>query len=190
MTFSLVIHLSNEEYTVGGRPGARCSLDARTSCIEAGDSLECAESDVARIADKLAKASIAITVLPQTNLYLQDRGQGTPDRRGLTRLHELRARGVTVALGADNVRDAFGPVGRHDPRHVLALAVGAAHLDPPLGDHLPLITTAARRGMGLPELTVDGSAVEDLLICDAGDTSDLITGAELRPLSETRSLTR
>lgn len=150
----------------------------------------CDESDVARIADKLAKASIAITVLPQTNLYLQDRGQGTPDRRGLTRLHELRARGVTVALGADNVRDAFCPVGRHDPRHVLSLAVVAAHLDPPLGDHLPMITTAARRGIGLPELTVDGAAVEDLLICDASDTSDLITGAELRPLSETRSLTR
>lgn len=149
-----------------------------------------AENDVARIADKLVEAGVAVTVLPQTNLYLQDRRQGTPDRRGLTRLHELRARGVTVALGADNVRDAFCPVGRHDPRHVLSLAVVAAHLDPPLGSHLPLITTAARRGMGLPDLTVDGAAVEDLLICDANNTSDLISGAALRPLSETRSSMR
>ncbi|MDJ0822175.1 MAG: amidohydrolase family protein, partial [Paracoccaceae bacterium] len=143
------------------------------------------QQDVARIADKLAGARISVAMLPQTNLYLQGRRDGTPDRRGVTLVHELRAAGVNVTIGADNVRDAFCPIGRHDPLHVLGLSVLAAHLDPPFGDHLPLITTNARRALGLAPLTVDGAGFGDLLIVDATDTSDLLSGAQPRPLSET-----
>ena len=142
------------------------------------------ESDVKRIADKLARARIAVAMLPQTNLYLQGRTGGTPNRRGVTRLHELRRAGVTVTIGADNVRDAFCPIGKLDPLHVLGLSVLAAHLDPPFGNHLPLITTNARTALGLEPLTVDGAAIGDLLIVDATDTSDLLSGAHPRPLSE------
>ena len=142
------------------------------------------DSDVARIADKLCRANIALVALPQTNLYLQGRRAGTPDRRGLTRIQELRAAGVTVALAADNVRDAFCPIGRHDPLHVLSLAVLAAHLDPPFADHLPLITSAARVAMGLAPITIDGAAATDLLVADTGSTSDLLSGARLRPFTE------
>jgi cytosine deaminase len=75
--------------------------------------------------------------------------RGTPDRRGITRLHELTARGVKTVIGTDNVRDAFCPVGRHDPVHSLALAVLAGHLDPPFGPHLRTVTSAARAALGL-----------------------------------------
>ncbi|RYG90315.1 amidohydrolase [Loktanella sp. IMCC34160] len=142
-------------------------------------------SDVARIADKLRRAEIAVAMLPQTNLYLQGRNGGTPDRRGVTRLKELRAAGVTVVVGADNVRDAFCPIGRHDPLYVLGLAVLAAHLDPPLGDHLPLITTHAERALGLPVQSVVGARAQDLLCIDATDTSELFSGAVPCRLSET-----
>lgn len=141
-------------------------------------------ADVARIADKLARAGIAVAMLPQTNLYLQGRNGGTPTRRGITRLHELRKAGVTVTLGADNVRDAFCPIGRHDPLHVLGLGVLVAQLDPPFGDHLPLVTTNAQVALGLPPWTVDGAAVHDLIAFDASDTSDLLTGPAPRRLSE------
>ena len=36
--------------------------------------------------DKLAQTSITIAALPTTNLYLQGRNCGTPDRRGITRV--------------------------------------------------------------------------------------------------------
>jgi cytosine deaminase len=62
--------------------GHACSLASRDA------------ADVARIGDKLAAAGIAVAALPATNLYLQGRRAGTPDRRGITRLHELAARGV------------------------------------------------------------------------------------------------
>ncbi|MCA0956175.1 amidohydrolase family protein [Mameliella alba] len=153
-------------------------------CGHACSMANLAPNDVSRIADKLARAGIAVAMLPQTNLYLQGRNDGTPDRRGVTRLHELRAAGVTVTVGADNVRDAFCPIGRHDPLHVLGLSVLAAHLDPPFGDHLPLITTNARRALGLAPQTVDGAAIGDLFFVDATDSSDLLSGAARRPLSE------
>lgn len=143
-------------------------------CGHACSLANCDAKATARIADKLAKADIAVAVLPQTNLYLQGRGPGTPDRRGLTRLHELRAAGVRTVLGSDNVRDAFCPIGRHDPLHSLALAVLAAHLDPPFGRHLPLITTDARRALGLEPLTVDGADLGDLLVFDASSVSELL----------------
>lgn len=142
------------------------------------------ETEVARIADKLARAGIAVAMLPQTNLYLQGRVNGTPDRRGVTRIRELRSAGVTVTLGADNVRDAFCPIGRHDPLHILGLSVLAAHLDPPLGDHFPLITTNAQRALGLASRTVDGAAIGDLLVFDATDSSELLCGVKARSLTD------
>ncbi|MCU4652715.1 amidohydrolase family protein [Roseibacterium sp. SDUM158016] len=145
--------------------GHACSLASRE------------EADVARIGDKLAAAGIAVVALPATNLYLQGRRDGTPDRRGITRLHELAARGVGIVIGTDNVRDAFCPVGRHDPLHSLSLAVLAAHLDPPFGRHLPAITTTARRAMGLAPLHVDGAEVADLLCFEVPSLSGLIAGA-------------
>ena len=127
-----------------------------------------------RVAGKLAKADIAVAALPATNLYLQGRSAGTPDRRGITRIQELRDAGVTVTIGADNVRDAFCPIGNHNPLTTLSLAVLGAHLDPPFEDHLDLITTSASKALGLAPTTVDGAVPGDLLVFDATSLSDLI----------------
>ena len=131
---------------------------------------------LARLADKLARAGIAVACLPTTNLYLQGRTDGTPDRRGLTRVRELRASGVAVLAGTDNVRDAFCPLGRHDPLHALALTVLGAHLDPPFGACLPMITTNAQTALGLAPIHVDGAAIGDLILFDAETMPDLLAG--------------
>lgn len=128
------------------------------------------------LAEKLAQAGVAVACLPSSNLYLQGRGGGTPDRRGLTRVRELLDAGVRVLAGTDNVRDAFCPLGRHDPLHSLALATLAAHLDPPYGRFLPMITTNAEQALGLVPTYVDGAAIGDLLLFDAATTPDLLAG--------------
>jgi len=135
-----------------------------------------APDDTARIADKLARAGIAVAALPTTNLYLQGRRAGTPDRRGITRLQELEAHGVATVIGSDNVRDAYCPIGRHDPAFALSVAVLAGHLDPPFGRHLPKITTTARRALGLSALTVDGAPARDLVAYPVASLSELLSG--------------
>lgn len=160
-----------------------CNFEGPILCGHACSLASLPAADVSRIADKLARAGIAVAMLPQTNLYLQGRTDGTPERRGITRIKELRAAGVTVTVGADNVRDAFCPIGRHDPLYVLSLAALTAHLDPPYADHLPLITSNARKSLGLSPLTVDTATAEDLLVFAVTDSSELLSGAAFQPMS-------
>jgi cytosine deaminase len=81
----------------------------------------------AEIADLVARAGIGIVALPHTNLYLQGRGHA-PMPRGLTAVAALRAAGVDVAAGADNLQDPFNPVGRACPFETAGLMVLTSHL--------------------------------------------------------------
>lgn len=138
---------------------------------------------MARLTDKLLRAGIHICALPTTNLYLQDRRQGTPNRRGLTRLLELHAAGVPIIVASDNVADAFCPVGQHDPRAALHLAVLAAHLDPPVGHWLPAITVNAATGIGLDPPYVDDAPITALRLCEVASTAEFVrTQAPLIPI--------
>ena len=82
-----------------------------------------------RISELVAEAGIPVIALPHTNLFLQGRGRA-PMPRGLTAVSALRAAGVTVAAGADNLQDPFNPVGRACPFETAGLMVMAAHLLP------------------------------------------------------------
>ncbi len=145
-------------------------------CGHAVSLMDRAPDDFARITEKLLQTNITICALPTTNLYLQGRGTGSPDRRGLTPLKDLHRAGVPVIVASDNVRDAFCPLGQHDPRAALHLACLTAHLDPPLGQWLPLITHGAQRALGRAPIYIDGARRSDLLSCDVADLASLIAG--------------
>lgn len=134
--------------------------------------------------DRVAEAGITVAALPATNLYLQDRGAGTPTRRGMTRIHEMAAAGVPTVFGSDNVGDAYCPMGRHDPLFSLELAALAAHLDPPLGGWLPAISTRAALALGCPAVFLDEAPMEQLLLLDAGCTAEMARTAERMPLTD------
>jgi cytosine deaminase len=87
------------------------------------------ESDQRAIAELVAEAGIDVIALPHTNLFLQGRGH-VPMPRGLTAVAALRAAGVNVAAGADNLQDPFNPLGRACPFETAGLMVLAAHLLP------------------------------------------------------------
>lgn len=164
------------------------NFDGPILCGHAVSLMDRSPADFDRISDKCARAGITVCTLPVTNLYLQGRSDGTPDRRGITRVRELRAAGVPVVVGSDNVADAFCPLGAHDPRAALALACVTAHLDPPLGDWLPAITTDAAQALGRAPVFVDGARIDDLLACDVTHTANLISGrTPLHPAQETLS---
>lgn len=126
--------------------------------------------------DLIAESGIAIAALPTTNLYLQGRTDGTPDRRGISRLRELRAAGVPVVVGSDNVADAFCPTGAHDPMAALGLAVLGAHLDPPFGRWITAITTDAARALGRTPVHVIGAPAQVLRLSRANSLSTLLSG--------------
>jgi cytosine/creatinine deaminase len=81
------------------------------------------------VIDGIAKAGITVIVLPETNLFLQDRGDITPRRRGITLVRELIAAGVKVRFGTDNVRDWFFPFGDGDMLDTALFSAVAAGVD-------------------------------------------------------------
>jgi cytosine deaminase len=84
-----------------------------------------------RVIDALASAGITVVCLPTTNLYLQDREDNAPQRRGLAPLRELARAGVPLRFASDNVRDAFFPYGSADLLDVAQLIVVAGHIEDP-----------------------------------------------------------
>lgn len=133
------------------------------------------ESDLAVLADEVRRAGIGIITLPITNLYLQGWNHTSAVPRGIAPMRQLRAAGVRVAAGADNVRDPFNPVGRSDPFETASLLVVAAHLTP--AEALGAVTDDARDVMALPPAGPRVGARADLLAVDAASVGEAVAFA-------------
>ena len=85
-------------------------------------------------------------------------------------------RGVDVALGQDDIEDAYYPFGRHN---LLEVAFLAAHLldmrsAPQQEVLVDLVTTSAARVLGLPDYGLREGGPADLLVHEATRTVDLL----------------
>ncbi|MFT5530741.1 MAG: cytosine deaminase [Candidatus Poriferisodalaceae bacterium] len=127
------------------------------------------------IATLVARAGIGIVALPQTNLFLQARGQTEAPPRGITPVSVLRDAGVLVAAGGDNVQDPFNLMGRGDPFETAALMVMAGHLDP--GVALETVGDAGRSLLGLPQAGVKVGMKADLVAVRATTIRDAVASA-------------
>ena len=103
--------------------------------------------------------------LPETNLFLQDRGDATPRRRGLTLVRELISAGVNVRLGTDNVRDWFFPFGDGDMLDTALFAAVSAGVDDDASLLAGLCNGRAALAPGEPAdfVLVPASSIEDAL---------------------------
>ncbi|WGD28556.1 cytosine deaminase [Ancylobacter sp. WKF20] len=126
------------------------------------------EDAIDRTLDLVARAGVAVVSLPMCNLYLQDRQAGrTPRWRGITLLHEMKARGIEVMVASDNARDPFYAYGDLDLVEVYREATRIAHLDHPFADWPAIVasTPAALMGLAAGRIAVDHPA--DLIILTA-----------------------
>jgi len=79
---------------------------------------------VSKLIPLMAEAELSVVCNPLVNIHLQGRHDTYPKRRGLTRVPELMAAGLTVALGQDDIMDPWYPMGSHD---MLEVAHMGAH---------------------------------------------------------------
>jgi len=124
--------------------------------------------------DRVAQAGISVVSLPMCNLYLQDRhADRTPRRRGITLIHEMKARGIPISFASDNTRDPFYAYGDLDMLEVLREAVRIGHLDHTGPDWVQavLTTPAASCVFDLPSLAPGAPA--DLVMCKARSWTEL-----------------
>ena len=132
----------------------------------------------AQVAARVAATRVAVVCNPQTNLFLQARGQRSTPVRGLTALRALLDAGATVAGGGDNLRDPFNVVGRADPLETASLLVTAGHLTPE--EAYAAVSVGARAAMGLAEVRVEAGFPAELLAVRASSLGEAIAGGTSR----------
>lgn len=134
-----------------------------------------------RICDGLAAAQIGAVTLPAANLFLQGRGAPLLAPRGLTRVTELRAAGVAVACGSDNIQDPFVPTGSGDMLEIARWTFLAAHLHSrELAHAFAMASSIPAQLIGLTDYGLREGARADLLITDAEDAADLVASGPLQ----------
>ena len=152
--------------------------------ITVGHCCSLSAQDEARALDTLdlvAEAGLNVVSLPLCNLYLQDRhASRTPRMRGVTLVHEMKARGINVSFASDNTRDPFYAYGDLDMIEVMRQATRIAHLDHSDADWTRAFTANPARACGFSASAFEIGAPADLVICNARDWTELFA----RPQSD------
>jgi cytosine deaminase len=151
------------------------------------------EAEALDTLDLVARAGLDVVSLPMCNLYLQDRhedrtggqggGQGasrTPRRRGITLVHEMKARGINVSFASDNTRDPFYAYGDMDMLEVMREATRIGHLDHADPDWTAAFVTNPAAACGFDAPSLMPGAPADLVICKARSWTELFA----RPQSD------
>ena len=86
---------------------------------------------VSKLLPLIAEAGVAAIPNPLINITLQGRHDTYPKRRGLTRVKELRAHGVTVGWGQDCVLDPWYSLGTADMLDVAFMGLHVAQMTSP-----------------------------------------------------------
>ncbi|MCX7238968.1 MAG: amidohydrolase family protein [Burkholderiales bacterium] len=83
---------------------------------------------VSKLLPLIAQAGVSVVSNPLINITLQGRHDTYPKRRGMTRVPELLAQGVTVAFGHDCVMDPWYSLGSADMLEVASMGLHVAQM--------------------------------------------------------------
>ena len=127
----------------------------------------------------IAEAGVAAIPNPLINITLQGRADTYPKRRGMTRVPELLAAGVTVAFGQDCVMDPWYPLGSGDMLDVAHMGLHVALMTgtEAMRRCFQMVTEAPAQVMGL-DFGLRVGARGSLIVLDCAGPIDAI---RLRP---------
>jgi cytosine/creatinine deaminase len=166
----------------GGKTGAAELRDIADRTIAAGMQGRVAVSHAfalgsigpdlfAETADALARAEVAIMT-------------SCPPSAPVPPVGRLRARGVTLFAGSDNIRDCWSPYGNGDMLDRAAIIAERHGLftDRELEEAFALTTSEADKALGHPRRELRAGAVADLVVVEAGSVADAVVDRPPRSL--------
>ncbi len=138
------------------------------------------DAHVLHTLDLVARSNISVVSLPMCNMYLQDRrADGTTPRwRGVTLVHEMKARGINVCVASDNTRDPFHAYGDLDMLEVYRMATRTLHFDHPVGDWPDTVLSNPARAMGIEAGKLDPGMPADFILFKGRSWTELLSRPE------------
>ncbi len=124
---------------------------------------------VSKLIPLMAEARLSVVANPLINITLQGRHDSYPRRRGMTRVPELMAAGLTVAFGHDCVMDPWYGLGSGDMLEVAAMGlhVGQLTSTTQMRGCFDAVTTNAARVVGLERYGLEPGCRADCVLLQA-----------------------
>ena len=131
---------------------------------------------VSKLIPLIAEARVAAIANPLINITIQGRHDTYPKRRGMTRVPELMAAGIDVALGHDCVLDPWYPLGSADMLEVAQMGLHVAQMtgDAAMKACFDAVTSVAAKILGLEGYGVEPGCHADFVLLEARDPVEAI----------------
>ncbi len=128
------------------------------------------------IAATLARAGVAVTILPATDLYLMGRSHDHAIPRGVVRAEPLRTAGVRCSISTNNVLNPFTPYGDGSLIRMANLYANVCHVarDDELAACLAMVTTESAALMRKEGYGIAVGNGADLVLLDAAAPADAV----------------
>jgi cytosine deaminase len=135
---------------------------------------------VSKLLPLIAESGMTAIPNPLINITLQGRHDTFPKRRGLTRVKEMQAHGITVGWGQDCVMDPWYSLGTADMLDVALMGLHVAQMTHPdeMARCFRMVTEDNARIMGLDGYGLKLGDVASLVVLDAGTPTEAL---RLRP---------
>ncbi|MGF6445154.1 amidohydrolase family protein [Paraburkholderia youngii] len=149
---------------------------------------------VSKLLPLMRESGVAAIANPLINITLQGRSDTYPKRRGMMRVPEMLAAGITVAFGHDCVMDPWYSLGSADMLEVAQMGLHVAQMTSVDGMHacFDAVTVNAARILGLEDYGIAPGCAANLVVLDARDEIEAIRlrAARLAVVSRGRVVSR
>ncbi|MEJ7932182.1 amidohydrolase family protein [Ramlibacter sp. AN1015] len=131
---------------------------------------------VSKLIPLMAEAGLGVVANPLINITLQGRHDSYPKRRGMTRVPELLAAGITVAFGHDCVMDPWYPLGSADLLEAAHMGLHVAQMtgQAAMRQCYDAVTTNPARLLHLERYGLEAGCNADLVLLQARDPVEAI----------------
>ncbi|WP_250512741.1 amidohydrolase family protein [Caballeronia sp. INDeC2] len=131
---------------------------------------------VSKLIPLMREAGVAAIANPLINITLQGRSDTYPKRRGMTRVPELMAAGITVAFGHDCVMDPWYSLGSGDMLEVAHMGLHVAQMTgvDAMRACFDAVTKHPARILGLEGYGIEVGCNADCVVLDARDPIEAI----------------
>ena len=131
---------------------------------------------VSKLLPLMAEAQLNVVSNPLINITIQGRHDTYPKRRGMTRVPELLAHGMTVAFGHDCVMDPWYSLGAADMLEVAHMGLHVAQMtgQAAMRQCFDAVTQAPARILQLPDYGIEAGCHADFVLLQARDPVEAI----------------